>query len=313
MNRCLIRRILPICLLLVGHRPVSAQFYPDSLANWCLYNNASPDGMYYVMHQPGGPDTTIESTTYKRIDAILINGAWPLCFDRYYVRSDADGKGYMFIPDLGYEVMTGDLNAEEGDTLHDVLVADGTASCQDVIYASGSCILALADLVVSSIDTITALGVTVVRHQLEPTSCPNALGPVFWQAGIGTAHGPLLILSIGLAHIDLQHASVGNTCYYNWSTSPQGLPGGPACCVVLPDGINDVASETVSIHPIPSPGLFRLSGSRDPMFRVLDQHGHEVVWGQGNVIDLSASPAGVYTAMITNAHTRQVIRLIVVR
>lgn len=62
MNRSHIWQASAILLLLFGYRPVSAQFYPDSLANWCIYQNVSPDGEYYVMHMPEDPDTLIDGT-----------------------------------------------------------------------------------------------------------------------------------------------------------------------------------------------------------------------------------------------------------
>lgn len=298
------------CGLLLTATPgvLPAQFYPDSLANWCLYRNVSPDGEYYVMHMLGDPDTLINGQVYKRIDQITFGPALALWYPRTYVRSSSDGKGYLYLLELDQEFLTGDLTVGVGDTVHDVLMADETMTCPNVLVYNLINVV-LTDVVIQGIDTITNGGVTVVRYQVWPL-CSGTFDPLFWQKGIGTAHGPVLALTIGLAHVDLHHASVGDTCYYNWSTLPMGLPGGPECCVFIENGVTSMEKDGVFVHPVPSSGLFQISGSAPDLFRVTNAQGDEVLRGQGSQIDLSGHPQGLYILVITAEHTMQSVRLI---
>lgn len=236
-----------------------AQFYPDSLANWCLSCNVSPAGGTSVMHMFADPDTVIAGITYKRVDHVHLSDALcgPFGLPRFYIRSSSDGSGYIYIPVLNEEFKTGDVSAAVGDTVRDVLVWDNTSTCTVLVDANVG--LALVDVVVLDIDTLTSQGVTVVRHSVWPL-CTGTFRPTFWQAGIGTEHGPLLMLTPGLAHMSLDRADVGDTCYYDRGTVPMGLPGGPACCWYTDvNGIAEgSAGQQFNIGPNPNTGLFVL-------------------------------------------------------
>lgn len=305
------------CLLYTLSGTAWTQFYPDSLANWCLFNGASPNGYYVGMQMLTEPDTIIDGMIYKRIARPFSIGGSPSSY-RYYVRSEADGKGYAYVPALGMEYLTGDLSVSVGDTLHDILMVDETLTCTYLL--SNDWNFVLADIIIQSIDTITNSGVTVIRHSVWPL-CDGTFHTLFWQAGIGTEHGPILTLTPGLAHLDLHHASVGDTCYYNYSTLPSGLPGGPACCVVIPNEVGESSVEPSSIHigPNPSAGIFtteitELKGSAPYHFTVLDALGRSVFSTTTNstriVTDLSGH-VGIFFVVVESEGSRWTSRLII--
>ncbi|MEZ4789764.1 MAG: T9SS type A sorting domain-containing protein [Flavobacteriales bacterium] len=265
------------------------------------------------MHMIADQDTLINGQVYKRIDLIAENG-WVPWHHRKYVRSSPDGKGYMYLTMLGAEFVTGDIQVTVGDTMHDVLILDETQTCESVIYDIGGVAYALADVVVQQIDTLSSAAVTVIRHWVWPL-CSGAYEPLFYQRGIGTQHGPVLLLTYGFTDLRLHHASVGDTCYYNIGSDPPGLPGGGACCIVLDTDVSSVTDGRWLLYPNPSRGLFRLEGSSSWPVIVLHMHGREVLRlpPYSREIDLTGHPPGVYIAVFRVGDTRQVQRLVVVR
>jgi hypothetical protein len=287
-----------------------AQFYPDSLANWCLRSSASPAGGSFIMHMVANPDTLINEVSYKRVEPVLFTGTvFGPPFPRYYIRSLSDGSGYIYIPALNEEFKTGNVSAAVGDTVRDVLVWDNTLTCEVLVDANLG--LALAEVVVLGIDTITAQGVTVVRHSVWPL-CSDVFEPTFWQAGIGTEHGPLMLITPGLAHIYLGEASVGDTCYYDRITNPMGLPGGPSCCWYTDvNGITEgVAGQHFSIRPNPTPGRITVEFPdpllRDSYFSVFDPTGRLLyqrplpAGATLEEVDLSRFGRGTYVIRVTD-------------
>ena len=114
-----------VCLITLGCAlTASGQFYPDANALWC--GTVLIEGLtgFSVQFQMGdSPDTLMSGTAYKRISAFgNASGSYEFIGD-YFVRSDVNGKGYVYRPGVGDELLAGDVPAQAGDTVHDVLVA----------------------------------------------------------------------------------------------------------------------------------------------------------------------------------------------
>ncbi len=158
----------------------------------------------------------MSGTVFKKISAFgNASGNYEFIGD-YFVRSDVNGRGYLYIPGSGDEWLTGDVSAQAGDTVHDVLVAIWDPPVFSVVFR---------DFVVDSVVVLSNAGVSVTRHYLDPTPLhpfnpfnPNDPGEVFWQAGMGTAFGPFVIGSSGF-----YQCIVNDTMQYDASNS--GLPG----------------------------------------------------------------------------------------
>lgn len=251
------------------------------------------------------PDTLIGSTIYKTITEYNnYTGTW-VVQRTYFVRSDPDGKGYVFLPDSMAEFLTGDISAQVGDTVADVLFAISGPN-----YVS----YFLRDLAVDSIVVLTNAGVTVTRHYLDPLIF-NPVGSygVFWQAGSGTSFGPVLEGS-GLFEL----CGVGGTIQYDLGNS--GLPG-PAgvkqICWPLHTGIvRSTSLSKIFAIPNPSTGQFTFTAQLPILISVYDAFGRLVLQTFGKSVDLSSEPEGIYVAKVSSNATGnrdQVVRLVVAR
>lgn len=187
-----------------------AQFYPQANAVWCGQDDdGGPPGFSVQFQMAATPDTLINGLLYQKVeeynDAPDGFGYWSFV-RMYYVRSEMDGKGYVHLPDSATEFLTGDLAAQAGDTVRDVLLS---------ISNSTSVVYSMTDVIVDSVVTLSNAGITVVRHYIRTWGNPDGF---FWQAGMGTSSGPVLELS-GI----FGHCMVNDTMQYDLTNG--GLPG----------------------------------------------------------------------------------------
>ena len=240
------------------------------------------------------PDTLINGVIYKRIDGYYDYGylGGEGMTGPYFVRSAADGKGFIYLPDSTAEYLTGDLNAVAGDTVW-VFIGVGDLQRSAIVY---------------SVEAIIEDGIEVIR-----TNVMVAGGLRFWQTGSGTSTGPFT-WPTAISGPDERCIIINDAVMFNRSND--GLPGGPPCCVPL---FLDVADQnnipTLRPAPNPSNGLFTLSTASNLTDQVLvcDPHGREVLRTREKTIDLGAHPPGVYTAVVTTAQGRQAVRLVLLR
>ncbi|HOY29364.1 MAG TPA: T9SS type A sorting domain-containing protein [Flavobacteriales bacterium] len=279
----------------------TAQFYPNGDARWCgRDDDGSPPGYDVNYQMNADPDTLIGEQVYKRIHEYRDYELTRV----YYVRSDASGKGYAYIPDSSAEYLTGDLSAQAGDTVRNVLWSNTYQSGIDYF---------VRDMVVNSIETLTNEGVTVERHYVRHVTDPLFHPFQFWQSGMGTTYGPMLELT-GSAWACM----VGDTAMYNMEND-NGLPGpiGVQLCSVIDQGNVITGSDQVGgtvVHPNPSYGLFHIATPSPMLLIVCDMHGREVLHlpPYSRDIDLSLHPPGIYTVLQNTGQGRSVQRLVVV-
>ena len=207
-----------VCSITLGCAlTASGQFYPDAKALWCgnvLIESLTGFSVQFQMRDSS--DTLMSGTVYKKISAFgNSSGSYEFIGD-YYVRSDVNGKGFVYRPGVGDELLAGDVAAQAGDTVYDVLVAVWDAPVFTFLYR---------DLVVDSVVVLSNAGLSVTRHYLDPTPLhpfnpfnPISASQVFWQAGMGTAFGPFVIGSSSF-----YQCVVNDTMRYDLSNS--GLPG----------------------------------------------------------------------------------------
>ena len=264
-----------------------AQFYPEAKAYWRgVDDNGGPPFFNVGLVMPLYPDTLINGITYKRIrennDA---SGSAEVIRD-HYVRSAPDGKGYVYIPDSAAEFLTGDLNAQAGDTVRDVLVSLTTET--DIHYM-------LTDVIIDSVIDVLVGGIPKTRCYGGGSNVPH-----FWQTGMGTISGPMLEITGQWWYCCVNDTlQSGSGSCPSWSTDVSDLTTGPEPSII--QGSN------------PSTGLFELRGSAIRTVEVRDMHGRLVIAAQGSRIDLSDRPAGVYTATVINGTARRIVRLVVER
>jgi len=241
------------------------------------------------------PDTLINSVVYKRIKEYR-----DYAYTRtYWVRSDPNGRGYAYLPDSAAEYLTGDLAAQEGDTVHDVLWSNTYQSGIDYF---------LADMVVDSVVSLSNAGVTVTRHWVTlGVGWPSQL---FWQAGMGLRTGPMLELSGAF-----WSCIVVDTVMFGGIT---GLPGPigvePCSPFDMGSGFNE-RSGLVELKAVPNPssGLFEIAGGPEYPFTVINSQDKVVLTGTSSLIDLRGHPVGLYTAIVSTMHGQHPLRLVVLR
>lgn len=290
--------------------------YPSSSATWCINCDASPpNGGWQLLLMDSDPDTLINGVIYQRIESHMDpNTQFYPWYWTYYVRSAPDGKGYMYLLDSLAEYMTMDVSAGVGDTVFDVLAWNPVVTCAGNIPGSN---LVFLDVVVMGIDTVENLGVSVVRHDLQPLDCVLLEGPYFWQAGLGTSQGAMLGITTGFDEVELKFAAINDTCYFNAFTNPFGLPGGPSCCTWV-DGIAEQGLGRGAIRAMPNPNNgqctidlpMSLRASDGLVLSVHDITGQLVQRmplvfnAQGVKLDLRARAKGVYHVELTDGQQR---------
>lgn len=284
----------------------SAQFYPNSNAIWCGWDDdGGPPGFDVQFLLGEGPDTLLQGNLYHKVQEFNnATGNWVRIRD-YYVRSDITGVGYIYISDSLAEYPTGNISALVGDTVHDVLC----------IFPPGG-LYYRYDFIVDSVVSISNSGVTVTRHFVHFDS-PFAIAPnvLFWQAGMGTSFGPLVRL-----HGRPDYCAVDGVVQYNLGLN--GLPGGPAWCPSFSVGIEEGAAfQHTSVSPNPSTGQFNFTTQLPMRISVYDALGRMVLQTVGKSVDLSGEPEVVYVAQFSSnatgnsavGNSRQVVRLVVAR
>jgi hypothetical protein len=295
-----------ISLLFLGFvRTAIAQFYPDSNTSWCLTydENMQVLDLHFTMGEY--PDTVINGTTYKHVvERALVMGNWQ--FTNHYVRSAIDGKGYVFLVDPWEEYLTGDLSAEVGDTVRNVLVRDRYCEYSEFL---------LVDLIVDSVVTRSNNGVTVQRHYVRyPCSAWGDLAGerFFWQAGAGTAYGPFLRMTTFDAELVIPGCIYAMGIYvFNLSN---GLPGIDCGCDWVHTGIAGGSSAAkCEVSPNPSTGLFHFTGTTLTEIHILDTQGRTLFTTNKPEVDLSAYPVGCYRAVVVSESGKSILPLVVVR
>ena len=258
------------------------------------------------------PDTVIAGQTYKRILEYIMNGSFDHSelVQRFYVRSDTTGKGYVMLLDSMQEYLAVDVAANAGDTIPNVLTSYTWGPDPDY---------EIRTVVVDSILLLENNGITVNRlfiHAIgwEPL-VPYVGYYMFWQSGIGGSTGPLLQLEIIYGNTDPDCLRLHDTYVYSEQSGNPGLPGIPCDCSLLPVGIEELHSAmTAFITPNPSTGQFILVlAQKAKSIAVYSATGQQIWQGSGNTIDLTTQPPGVYTAVVATERGRQAVRLVVVR
>lgn len=309
------KRCFALPLLLVSALMSQAQFYPDSNAVLCYYPGPGfPEILNLVMR--AGPDTAIMGHSYQRVHVFWGSDLWTQNWTGggtgAYVRSTADGKGYVFLPDSMAEYLTGDVGAMTGDTVRNVL-ADNFTQFEPVNRR-------LWDFVVDSVVTITNDGITITRHYVHEPNFYNSnweeFDPrfCFWQAGMGTAQGVHLNMDDNFGHSLVLCAMTGDSTVLSNYTWPPLMPSAFPCCVSAIAGIEEVARTSDSLlSENPTPGVFHFKDQRVFTYQVFDTQGRLLFATRGSEVDLSTYPPGVYTAVVTTPQGRQAVRLAVVR
>jgi hypothetical protein len=325
-----------LAILILWSIPTSeaaSQFFPTRNAEWCAYS--SSDGLKYWM--PPEPDTLVGGLVYQKVlrftcwsdfqppgscDQLTGNG---YAYEQTILaRSTPDGKGYVRAAMDTVDHLVGDIAAEVGDTVRNVLIFDDLL---DVWQAPT--LRPKFDVVVDSIVEVERWGVSVRRHFVHEVTFWNAVNHppgffiarnFFWQEGMGTSHGLVLRAdTLTMTLYSLRCAMSGDSTVYSWyfggtSTPPWGYPpGGPACCAPWDVGVAEHTTEPSVTTENPSSGLFRLNATTPINVAVFDAQGRLVTSVRGNEIDLTAQPPGVYTAVVRSAGGRAAVRLVVVR
>jgi hypothetical protein len=286
-----------VCFLTVGTALCAAgQFYPEANACWHGWDDDGGPPGYAVQYQMGAsPDTLINGIGYKKVDEYR-----DYVFARtYLVRSDPNGRGYAYLPDSAAEFLTGDLTAQVGDTIHDVLWSNTTSS-PNVDYF-------MVDMVVSSVVTLTNAGVTVIRHYVGPDLSSG--NNYFWQRGMGLRSGPMLELTGGFSD-----CSVSDTVMFGGINGLPGPIGVQVCPPVNGNGI-DERTQFVELQarPNPSTGLFHFTGTTLTEIHILDTQGRTLFTTNKPEVDLSAYPVGCYRAVVVSESGKSSLPLVVVR
>ncbi len=186
------------------------------------------------------------------------------------------------------EYLTIDNTAQVGDTVENVLVVS--------TWYAGPPYHSLANIVIDSTVTISNNGVSVYRQYLHAEYYPAGEDMIFWQTGAGNSMGPIFVHAFDDGFEEVDCIRVQDECVF---TVPYGLPGVPCDCPLGdPVGVGTIAGEAwQAATPNLSTGLFHLSDAAERI-TVYNAMGKLLFRGQGNRIDLSASPPGVYTALL---------------
>lgn len=325
---------LPFILsFLIAGLQTLGQFFPTRNAEWCAWSSSV--GLKYWM--PTEPDTLVGGLVYQKVlrftclsdfqppgscDQLTGNG---YAYEQTILaRSTPDGKGYVRAAMDTVDHLVGDIAAEVGDTVRNVLIFDDLLD----VWQTPS-LRPKYDVVVDSIVPVERWGVSVRRHFVHEVTFWNAVNQppgffiarrFFWQEGMGTTCGLVLRAdTLTMTLYSLRCAMSGDSTVYSWyfggtSSPPWGYPpGGPACCAPWNVGVPEYSTEAGIASENPSTGIFRLNATTPIEVMVLDAQGRLVTSVRGNELDLSAHPPGLYTAVVTTAQGRQAMRLMVVR
>jgi len=317
------KRICVLCISLTLGFSGLGQFFPEQSALWC----ADDFQFSYKDHLNNDQDTLIGAMTYAKVHQyVCINPCSQFLVSDFmpagtlYVRSAANGRGYIRKALDTAEYLAGDLSAMPGDTVHGVVIL----GLPNNPWGGGAPPL-LYDIVVDSIIQFSMFDVTVTRHFVHEVSFWNSslsdfdAWDFFWQEGMGTSQGLLLRFPVSLSgNYFLSCAMVGQlpvlNTYITVDVPPWGHPpGGPACCSPWNVGISEHLSERGLASENPSTGFFRLNTTAPIVVDVFDAQGRFITSVRGNEIDLTTQPPGVYTAVVRSASGRTAVRLVVMR
>ncbi len=293
-------RVAVLLLHLIAGTYLYAQFYPIRNACWRLDDQGSMSQAAVLMWMPQEPDTLILGQTYKRIKEYgASDWATPLVqFNEHFVRSAEDGKGYVYLPDHLEEFLTGDVSAQQGDTVYDVFVANSLCEIPGAVV--------LVDVIVDSVIVHENDGIEIIRHYVH-TPCYDGENAsfhrhrFFWQAGIGTSAGPFMQIRPGLSPIDLLCARVDSIVLYGLG----GLPGGPfTCCYPIALDVGNADSVSGSLEGWPNPAFntlhVRSELCGESIIRLYDSTGRLVRSApmRGEVISFDVTTlSGLYTVV----------------
>ena len=310
-----VRSILLVVPLLLSSFGARAQFYPDSNATWCIYPGPGfPDIINLVMR--AGPDTVIMGHSYQRIYMYWGSDPWTQNWAGgglgALVRSTADGKGYVFVPDSMAEYLTGDAGVGPGDTVHDVL-ADNNTQFEPLNRH-------LWDFIIDSVVAINNDGITITRHYVHEVSFYNStwveFNPqyCFWQAGMGTAQGIHLNMDDNFGHSITRCAMTGDSTVLSWYTNPPLMPSAFVCCNSAIAAVEELPLvQDLLFMENPSGGIFHLRTGTTERMAVFDGQGRALFTTRSNEVDLSAYLPGVYVVVIVSGERHAVQRLVVMR
>jgi hypothetical protein len=303
-------RAIIFCFLAHVVSPTAnAQFYPEANAVWCGQDDDGGPPGFHVQFQMGAtPDTLINGAVYKKIQEFNDeSGNWT--YKRsHYVRSDSNGMGYVYLPDSTDEYVTGDLLADAGDTVHDVL--SSITNSTDINYY-------LSDVLVDSVVSLSNAGVAVVRRYVRGEFLGGP-ATTFWQARMGTSYGPLLEGS-GIFYL----SGVGDTIMYDLGN--YGLPGPigvDQICWPINMGLQEVAPLSnahlqITPNPVVDDLLIAVVGNgagRVGRLTILDPTGRVVLTTnmQGPLKELDVSQLnGFFTVVVDADGMRMTGRVII--
>jgi hypothetical protein len=302
----------PLCLLLSFFGNLAnAQFFPTEQAAWCLTRNIQGGGEdQYTLSLLPGQDTVIQGLTYMVIEYTAAGtptiDLWS--FPRCYVRNDEDGRGYVRVDAMEAEVLVGDVDVQVGETVPDVAIGDW--NCVNS-WEHGT----VTDMIVDSIVVLQENGLQARRVYVQPLCSPGAAADIsFWQTGMGTPFGPILMLN-DLSRPSPVCAAVNDTTRFQPFEELQ--LGGPLCyCYDLELGsVTLDHAPSLGLWPNPSQGVFQVPNPTAWALSVYDIHGREVLYGLpfSREIDLSEQPPGVYTAVLLTPAGPVAQRLMVLR
>lgn len=301
-----------VCLgLLILLRPGIAygQFnvyhpFPDSNAvwgmmAWCTDWNC---GTYRYMQDYMAGDTAIDGTAYKIINQNVspdyegCTCTIPEDLGPGFLREDTVArKVYWRFPGSTSDTLLYDFTLEVGDTLGGLY--GNTGLCNEAVYT------------VQSIDSV--LVGSSYHKRINFTSIDqDPCNPTSIIEGVGATTGLTSCYVTGASFgISLRCFTVGGSLLY---LAPCG--GDNLACGDLPSGILGEPFTTLPLRatPNPSTGLFHL-GQAAERITVFNAMGRLLFRTQGNSIDLSAWPPGVYTAVVRTAQGSGTQRLVVVR
>ncbi len=307
----MIHPTVPLCLVLslLGNL-ANAQFFPTEQAAWCLNRNTPEGEDRYTLSLVPGQDTVIQGLTYMVIEYTTewtpTMELWP--FSRCYVRNDEDGRGFARVDGMEAEVLIGDIDVQVGEIVQDVAIGDWNCVTS---WEYGT----LTDMIVDSIVDLQENGVQARRVYVQPLCSPGAsAGISFWQSGMGTPFGPILMLN-ELSRPSPVCAAVNDTTRFRLFEEVQ--LGGPLCfCYDL--GLGSVMLDhepSFGFWPNPSQGVFQVRSPVTRPFSIFDLQGREILYslGRDSEIDLTGQPPGVYTAVLLTPAGPVAQRLVVLR
>lgn len=290
--------ILCLSVLLLGQQIAMAQFdaLPDSNAQWQIYVY---DGGIFAFESllwiDSSSDTLIDGDIY-----LNLNNA-----GSYFLHDN--GLGQVYCRDTtGTDHLLYDFDVNEGDTVFAVFYL----SVEDEPHVD--------DMVVDDVDSVLFAGKYRKRIGISPVGASQP-GFFYWIQGIGGNQGLLTTCATFSVSIRpwLHCMSANDTIQFDGSifSDPgpllsEGQPGNCFMVTAVPEQITGPFQ--LPLSPNPSTGLFHLTESSEHI-SVYNAHGKLLFRQQGEEVDLTAYPPGVYIAVLEAGKGWSTQRLVVVR